>query len=67
MITALDGLGFQDYINELQEVQKEHKDVMKSREKRSTKLAKSGLSEEELAKQQADLFAQARKKLTKDE
>lgn len=62
VVTALEQLGYTDYIEEIQDVLKEHKQQQKDREKKQTRLEKSGLSTEELLQQQEMLFQQSRMK-----
>ncbi|KAI9826133.1 MAG: hypothetical protein M1832_000582 [Thelocarpon impressellum] len=59
---ALEDLGFQDYVQEVLEVASDHKEQLKTREKKQSKLEQSGLSEAELLRQQEELFAGARVK-----
>ncbi|KAH8154162.1 uncharacterized protein LAJ45_01930 [Morchella importuna] len=64
VIRALRDLGFEEYIDQIQNVAQEHKEHQKqqSREKKQTKLEQSGLSQEELLRQQEELFGSARAK-----
>uniref|UniRef100_A0A1D1XUF1 Negative cofactor 2 complex subunit beta n=1 Tax=Anthurium amnicola TaxID=1678845 RepID=A0A1D1XUF1_9ARAE len=62
VITALQTLGFEDYLSEVQEVFKEHKKLQKDRDKKSSRLENSGMTEEELLRQQEQLFEQSRLK-----
>ncbi|KAF8427807.1 histone-fold-containing protein [Tirmania nivea] len=62
VVRALKDLGFEDYIEQIQEVAQEHKEHQKSREKKQTKMEQSGLTEEELLRQQEELFGKARDK-----
>ncbi|KAK9712485.1 negative cofactor 2 transcription regulator complex subunit ncb2 [Basidiobolus ranarum] len=62
VIVALQTLGFENYLPEVQEVFKEHKKQQKDRDRKSSRLENSGMSEEELLRNQALLFAQARMK-----
>ncbi|ORY02107.1 histone-fold-containing protein [Basidiobolus meristosporus CBS 931.73] len=62
VIVALQTLGFENYLPEVQEVFKEHKKQQKDRDRKSSRLENSGMSEEELLRNQAMLFAQARMK-----
>ncbi|CAO3682502.1 unnamed protein product [Umbelopsis vinacea] len=62
VISALQTLGFEDYVEEVDEVYKEHKKQQKDRDKRSTRLENSGISEEELLRQQELLFEKSRLK-----
>ncbi|CAG8548451.1 3937_t:CDS:2 [Racocetra fulgida] len=51
-----------NYLTEVQEVLKEHKKLQKDRDKKSSRLENSGMTEEELLRQQELLFAQSRLK-----
>ncbi|KAI8376407.1 histone-fold-containing protein [Radiomyces spectabilis] len=62
VVAALQALGFEDYVEEVDEVFKEHKKQQKDRDKKSTRLENTGISEEELLRQQEMLFAQSRLK-----
>ncbi|CAG8434935.1 15386_t:CDS:2 [Funneliformis mosseae] len=62
VITALQTLGFENYLSEVQEVFKEHKKLQKDRDKKSSRLENSGMTEEELLRQQELLFEQSRLK-----
>ncbi|PUU80304.1 histone-fold-containing protein [Choiromyces venosus 120613-1] len=62
VVKALKDLGFEEYIEQIQEVAQEHKEHQRSREKKQTKLEQSGLSQEELLRQQEELFGNARAK-----
>ncbi|CAO3589584.1 unnamed protein product [Absidia cylindrospora] len=55
-------IGFDDYIEEVDNVYKEHKKQQKDRDKKSTRLEDTGISQEELLRQQELLFAQSRQK-----
>ncbi|KAL1977775.1 hypothetical protein VTN31DRAFT_634 [Thermomyces dupontii] len=59
---ALRDLGFGDYIPEVLAVAEEHREALKTREKRTSKLEQSGLSQEELLRQQQELFRSAGQK-----
>ncbi|KAI9890795.1 MAG: hypothetical protein M1814_003579 [Vezdaea aestivalis] len=59
---ALTDLGFQDYVPEVLLAAGDHKEQMKNREKKQSKLEQSGLSEAELQRQQEELFGAARTK-----
>lgn len=56
---ALRELGFPEYVREVVASAGDARELLKSREKRSGKWESSGLSEEELMRQQAELFASA--------
>ncbi|KAI9260782.1 histone-fold-containing protein [Sporodiniella umbellata] len=60
VIAALQTLGFEEYVEEVEEVYKDHKKQQKDRDKKSTRLENTGISEEELLRQQELLFAQSR-------
>ncbi|KAI9489032.1 histone-fold-containing protein [Zychaea mexicana] len=62
VISALKELGFEDYVEDVEEVYKEHRQQQKDRDKRSSRLEKTGISEEELLRQQELLFEQSRLK-----
>ncbi|KAH8106250.1 histone-fold-containing protein [Cristinia sonorae] len=62
IIAALKRLGFETFTAEVEDVLKDHKQQVKEREKKVGKLEQSGLSEEELARQQEELFAASRAK-----
>ncbi|KAG1466055.1 hypothetical protein G6F56_004766 [Rhizopus delemar] len=62
VISALQTLGFEEYVEEVEEVYKDHKKQQKDRDKKSTRLENTGISEEELLRQQELLFAQSRLK-----
>ena len=59
---ALKELGFPEYIQEVLAVASEQKEQLKTREKRTTKMEQSGMSQEELEAAQKALFAQATEK-----
>ncbi|KAJ1569426.1 negative cofactor 2 transcription regulator complex subunit ncb2 [Cladochytrium tenue] len=69
VITALKNLGFEEYIEELNEVLEDHAKQSKvaisfpDRESRSSKLENSGLSLEELQRVQEELLAKAKANL----
>ncbi|KAG8862617.1 negative cofactor 2 transcription regulator complex subunit ncb2 [Tulasnella sp. 330] len=60
VVGALKLLGFEDYVEEVQDVLKEHKQQLKDREKKVSKFEASGLTEAELLAQQESLFNAAR-------
>ncbi|KAI9252907.1 histone-fold-containing protein [Phascolomyces articulosus] len=62
VVAALQALGFDDYVEEVDEVYKEHKKQQKERDRKSTRLENTGIAEEELLRQQELLFAQSRQK-----
>ncbi|KAI5307025.1 hypothetical protein KEM56_005513 [Ascosphaera pollenicola] len=59
---ALNDLGFSDYVSSVLAVVEEHREALKSRERKVNKMEQSGLSEEELLAQQQELFASASSK-----
>jgi len=60
ILTALDNLGFSCYKDEAQAVLQEAKAVAAKKRRASTKLEHLGIPEEELLRQQQELFAKAR-------
>lgn len=62
VVKALKDLGFEEYVDSILEVAQEHREHLKSREKKQTKLEQSGLSQEELLRQQEELFGRARER-----
>ncbi|KAJ3358806.1 hypothetical protein AMAG_11068 [Allomyces macrogynus ATCC 38327] len=60
VITALQRLGFEDYIAEVRDSWDEHKESQKEREKRGKRMEKTGMTDEEMARAQEEMFAQAR-------
>jgi len=63
VVRALNDLGFNEYIEDVQETAHEHKETQKvTREKKQTKFEASGLTQEELLRQQEELFGSARAK-----
>ncbi|KAI9836096.1 MAG: hypothetical protein M1819_001712 [Sarea resinae] len=56
---ALEELGFEDYVQEVLAVANDHREQQKTREKKQSKMEQSGLSEEELLRQQQELFKSA--------
>ncbi|KAI0728760.1 histone-fold-containing protein [Fomitopsis betulina] len=62
IISALKHLGFESFTAEVVDVLKDHKQQQKDREKKVSKLESSGLTEEELQRQQEELFAASRAK-----
>ncbi|CCD23791.1 negative cofactor 2 transcription regulator complex subunit NCB2 NDAI_0C01300 [Naumovozyma dairenensis CBS 421] len=63
VIKALEELEFNEFIPFLEQVLVEFKGSQKVKEKRDSKFKKSGLSEEELLRQQEELFRKSRSKL----
>ncbi|KAI8060511.1 histone-fold-containing protein [Gongronella butleri] len=63
ILASLQALGFEDYVTDVDDVYKEHKKQQKQdRDKKSTRLENTGISEEELLRQQELLFAASRQK-----
>ncbi|KAK9465606.1 histone-fold-containing protein [Lipomyces arxii] len=67
VIKALQSLGFSDYIEPIKGVIVEHKETQKGRERKEGKFESSGLTEEELLRQQEELFGLARSKLNHED
>ncbi|ODV73129.1 negative cofactor 2 transcription regulator complex subunit NCB2 [Cyberlindnera jadinii NRRL Y-1542] len=63
VIGALRELGFPEYIEPIEKVLVEHKEAQKGRERKSNKFQNSGFTEEELLRQQEELFRQSRSRL----
>ncbi|XP_032868223.1 protein Dr1-like [Amblyraja radiata] len=63
-IQALESLGFGSYITEVKEVLQECKTVALERRKANSRLEKLGIPEDELLRQQQELFAKARQQQT---
>lgn len=63
VIKALEELGFHNYLGIINKVLDEHKELLKGKEKKSNKFLSSGLSEEELLRQQEELFKKLRARL----
>jgi len=57
--TALEQLGYPDYVPEIMKVAQEHKTQQVTREKKQSKIEQSGMTEEELIRQQQELFRSA--------
>ncbi|WFD44610.1 negative cofactor 2 transcription regulator complex subunit ncb2 [Malassezia psittaci] len=57
VVKALVDLGFEKYTHEVRDVLNDHKQHQKERERKSSRFEMSGLTEEELQKQQEQLFA----------
>jgi hypothetical protein len=56
----LDSLGYGDFKKDCEEVLEECKEVAAKRRRQSTRLENMGIPEEELLRQQQELFARAR-------
>lgn len=61
VLLALDNLGFSEYKQDCLEVMKQMQEETDKRKKFHNRLDKSGVPEEELLRQQSELFAEARK------
>lgn len=59
-VQALKDLGFEAYLKDIDTVLEEHKAELKYREKKNSKMAMAGLTDEELQRQQEALFAASR-------
>ncbi|EFE37218.1 hypothetical protein TRV_08119 [Trichophyton verrucosum HKI 0517] len=59
---ALTDLGFGDYVPDVLAIAEEHKEQLKTREKRTNKIDQSGMSHEELLRLQQELFRSAGEK-----
>lgn len=62
VVKALEELGFHNYLEIINRILDEHKELLKGKEKRN-KFQNSGLSEEELLRQQEELFKKSRDRL----
>lgn len=60
VIKALEELEYHEFIPYLEQILVEHKETQRIKERRDAKFKKSGLSEEELLRQQEELFRQSR-------
>ncbi|KAL5288094.1 DR1 family protein [Megaselia abdita] len=67
VLEALDKLGFPDYKEEAETVLNDCKEVAAKRRKQSTRLEHLGIPEEELLRQQQELFAKAREQQAREE
>ncbi|CAK8674297.1 protein Dr1-like [Clavelina lepadiformis] len=67
VLEALSGLGFESYVPECQEVLTECKHVALKKRRGSSRLENLGIPEEELLRQQQELFAQARQQQLEEE
>lgn len=63
VVKALEELGFQNYLSVINKVLDEHKELLKGKEKKNNKFQNSGFTEEELLKQQEELFKKSRDRL----
>ncbi|KAI4836010.1 histone-fold-containing protein [Aureobasidium sp. EXF-8845] len=62
IVKALEELGFNEYVPDLLEVAQQFKSQQASREKKQSKIEQSGMTEEELLRQQEELFRSANEK-----
>lgn len=67
VLEALDRLGFRDYKQEAEAVLNDCKEVAAKRKRQSTRLENLGIPEEELLRQQQELFAKAREEQAREE
>ncbi|KAG7195502.1 negative cofactor 2 transcription regulator complex subunit ncb2 [Scheffersomyces spartinae] len=63
VVKALEELDFKNYLEIINKVLNEHKELLKGKEKKNNKFQNSGLSEEELLRQQEELFKKSRDRL----
>ncbi|CAN3373643.1 hypothetical protein DIURU_005448 [Diutina rugosa] len=63
VVKALEELDFHNYLEIINKVLVEHKELLKGKEKKNNKFQNSGLSEEELLRQQEELFKKSRDRL----
>ncbi|EEB07968.1 transcription corepressor [Schizosaccharomyces japonicus yFS275] len=62
IIKALQNLEFKEYIDEIVGVAADHKEQQKNREKKTSKFEQSGVSRDELLRQQEELLSKARER-----
>ncbi|EGW33436.1 class 2 transcription repressor NC2, beta subunit [Spathaspora passalidarum NRRL Y-27907] len=63
VVKALEELDFHNYLEIINKIISEHKELLKGKEKKNNKFQNSGLSEEELLRQQEELFKKSRDRL----
>lgn len=63
VVKALEELDFNNYLTIINKILNEHKELLKGKEKKNNKFQNSGLSEEELLRQQEELFKKSRDRL----
>lgn len=63
VIKALEELGFHNYLESLTKILEEQKELLKGKEKKNNKFQNSGFTEEELFRQQEELFKKSRDRL----
>eukprot|EP01105_Mastigella_eilhardi_P025990 TRINITY_DN7288_c0_g1_i2.p1 TRINITY_DN7288_c0_g1~~TRINITY_DN7288_c0_g1_i2.p1 ORF type:complete len:167 (-),score=53.18 TRINITY_DN7288_c0_g1_i2:48-521(-) len=59
IIQALRDLGFEHYVSQVQEVYEQHKETLQDKPRTKNKLARLGISEEDLEREQQEYFARA--------
>ena len=67
ILAALDSLGYGDFRKEAENVMQECRNVAAKRRRQSTRLENLGIPEEELLRQQQELFAKAREQQLQQE
>lgn len=67
VLRALQELGFPQFAPQIEKVMEEHRVAVKARERKVNKFESSGLSQEELLRQQEELLAQARSRFAQRE
>merc|ERR1712126_675828 len=67
VLAALEKLGYGDFRKDAEEVLGEHKEMAAKRRRQSTRLENLGIPEEELLRQQQELFARAREQQLEQE
>lgn len=63
VVKALEELGFQNYLEIVNKILDEHKELLKGKEKKNNKFQNSGMTEEELLRKQEELFRKSRDRL----
>lgn len=63
VVKALEELGFHNYLEIINRILGEHKELLKGKVKKNNKFQNSGLTEEELLRQQEELFKKSRDRL----
>lgn len=67
VVKALEELDFKNYLEIIHKVLDEHRELVKGKEKKNSKFQNSGLLEEELLRQQEELFKKSRARLQSSE
>lgn len=67
VVKALEELDFHNYLDIINRVLSEHKELLKGKEKKNNKFQNLGLSEEELLRQQEELFKKSRDRLNSNQ